>query len=261
MGRVDRALVAATYAAPCAALAHLLYAHGRPPALAALAVVAGATVHIAFFMSVLLHRYFAHGALRASRGVQYALAWLSCLAYQRGPLWWASKHRRHHAHCDAPKDPHSWSRRGWAYAFVGWTLDAGESDVDREFLGALSACPELEHVDRWWVLAPLVYVAAFAAAGVHAAYPLWVLLLCRLITLLFNVEYHPPSAAAPCKATDAVRLLSELVGESHHADHHLFPRRARRPGLDLAYHAFVRPLAALRVVVVWGGEAPSPRLA
>ena len=74
------------------------------------------------------------------------------------------------------------------------------------------------------------------------------LFLCRLITLLFNVEYHPPSQPTTCKSVDVVRVLSEIVGESHHHDHHVHPQRARRPGMDLAYTLFVLPLLKVGLV-------------
>merc|ERR1719469_553638 len=76
-------------------------------------------------MSVSLHRYFAHNAFKCGRGAQFILFCLACLASQGPPLWWASKHRRHHAYCDTELDPHSpvvWSA---AYAWLGWVYLPG----------------------------------------------------------------------------------------------------------------------------------------
>src|SRR5215468_5914002 len=42
------------------------------------------------------HRYFAHKTYRTSRAFQFALALLGASATQKGPLWWAGLHRRHH---------------------------------------------------------------------------------------------------------------------------------------------------------------------
>ena len=46
------------------------------------------------------HRYFAHRAFSTSRIAQFALAFLAQTSAQRGILWWASNHRRHHRYSD-----------------------------------------------------------------------------------------------------------------------------------------------------------------
>ena len=47
-------------------------------------------------MSVCMHRYASHAALKCGRWMNIALCILSCAANQGGPLWWASQHRCHH---------------------------------------------------------------------------------------------------------------------------------------------------------------------
>lgn len=238
-----------SYVLPLVAVVHLAATSGVPSLFSVFCVILGVLVDTSFCMSVLLHRFFSHRAFHTGRTAQLVLAWLSCLAYQMGPLWWASKHRRHHKYCDTPKDPHSWIHLGWLQAWVGWTWDPKECSVDYEFLGALAQFPELKTVDRLWFLPPAALVAALRMAwNVHPAYPLMTMLLCRLATLQFNCEYHPPSdAARSCKSVNIVRFFSEVVGESHHEDHHSHPARARRPGLDVAFHLFITPLVAMRI--------------
>src|SRR2546421_10701109 len=53
------------------------------------------------------HRYFAHRSYKTSRLFQFVLACLGCTALQKGPLWWAAQHRRHHRHSDTEQDAHS----------------------------------------------------------------------------------------------------------------------------------------------------------
>src|SRR5919106_5313045 len=53
------------------------------------------------------HRYFAHRAYKTSRIVQFLLAFLAQTSAQRGALWRAAKHRRHHSHSDTELDVHS----------------------------------------------------------------------------------------------------------------------------------------------------------
>src|SRR5688572_18788453 len=42
------------------------------------------------------HRYFAHRSYKTSRFGQFLLALLAMTCTQRGVLWWASHHRKHH---------------------------------------------------------------------------------------------------------------------------------------------------------------------
>src|ERR671918_2311724 len=66
------------------------------------------------------HRYFAHRAYKTSRIVQFLLAFLAQTSAQRGALWWAAKHRRHHSHSDTEFDVHSPREQGFLYAHLGW---------------------------------------------------------------------------------------------------------------------------------------------
>ena len=75
---------------------------------------------VGFCMSACLHRYFAHAAFKTSRPFQVVLALMGNFTFQGGALWWASKHLRHHKHCDLPDDPHSAKQTSEYYAWLGW---------------------------------------------------------------------------------------------------------------------------------------------
>ena len=128
-----------------------------------------------------------------------------------------------------------------------------EAQPDREYLGSLADRPELEIVDRFWFLMPAVTVySLWKFCGVHCAVPLTAMYSNMLLTLLFNVEYHRPEIEdkkSACKALDNVKFLSELVGESYHHDHHKHPSRAKRPGMDLVFYMFLKPL--LLTTLAW----------
>jgi stearoyl-CoA desaturase (delta-9 desaturase) len=47
-------------------------------------------------------RYLAHRSFRTSRAFQFILTLLGTTATQNGPLWWASRHRRHQ-YSDTPE--------------------------------------------------------------------------------------------------------------------------------------------------------------
>src|SRR5437763_12743807 len=64
------------------------------------------------------HRYFSHRAFKTSRWFQYVLAWLGCSALQKGPLWSAGNHRKHHRYSDQPEDPHSPRIRSLSWSHI-----------------------------------------------------------------------------------------------------------------------------------------------
>lgn len=193
-------------------------------------------------MSMCLHRYFSHGAFTTSRPVQAVIGVVGCLAYQGGPLWWAAKHVRHHHHCDQPKDPHSVVQQGFFYAFVGWTMNPiNLAERDTIYNNAAHFVPELQFLDKFHLAPATVLFSVLETAnkygyGTDRAFIAYSVLLpmlfCRLITLLFNVEYHPAHDPHRCKSVDNPRLLAVLVGEDQHDVHHKCPSKARRSQLD-----------------------------
>ena len=75
-----------------------------------------------FAVTGFYHRFFSHRAFRTSRPMQFVFALLGATAVQRGPLWWASQHRHHHAHADEPGDVHSARQHGFLWSHIGWFL-------------------------------------------------------------------------------------------------------------------------------------------
>lgn len=82
-----------------------------------------------------------------------------------------------------------------SYAWLGWTVNPAEMHIDEEFVGSLGSFPELRVVGAVWWLWPLLFARAvykffgFYNMVLYASTPF---LLARVVTLLFNVEYHPP---------------------------------------------------------------------
>lgn len=214
-------------------------------------------VNVGVSMSICLHRYFSHGAFSTSRSFQVVLAITSCFAGQGGPLWWASKHNRHHAHCDMPNDPHSAKRHGTLYALFGWFYSPREVGVDTAYIKRFSKFPELFIINELWFVPPSVVVlVAHRWWGLHytVAFVTHPMFMAWIVSSWFNIEYHPANASAEpddqaCLAVDRVRLLSEFVGESYHQDHHDYPQKALRPGLDLPGRLIIQPL--LRAGLIW----------
>lgn len=233
-------------------------------------------------MSMCLHRYFAHGAFRTSRAFQFVLGIFGSLALQGGVLWWASKHLRHHKHCDQPQDPHSPTQTSEAYAWLGWLYF--ETHHDWAYLPQRLLTPEMLFINLFFI-APNVMLTLGLVPLVGKE---WALFLCwvpacfgALATTHFNVDYHPVQKKQKGQAVDCVSVNKErgdkgigplrlewlaqrapwmfepLVGEAFHHDHHNFPRRAQRPGIDLPYTMILRPLEQLGII--WDLQQPLPK--
>jgi len=152
---------------PLLACCHLVATEGWPPLVYVPLSFFTMAIYIGLCMSIGLHRYFSHAAFQTSRAGQLALWMVACLAYQNGPLWWASKHRRHHKYCDTPQDPHSWTQTSFLYAWIGWAFSPAEKEIEYEYIQKLATYPELVLLENWplpFVPCIAVRVACFMAA-------------------------------------------------------------------------------------------------
>lgn len=193
-------------------------------------------------MSVCLHRYFSHRAFDTSRTMQFCLGVVSCLAWQGGPLQWADMHLRHHKFCDLPTDPHSVKQSGFWYAFIGWMANPANYKFDRVQYSQIDCTMrtvEMYAIQKFHMIPPITlcmfvqYVAGYHFMIFACLMPM---LLCRFITLLFNVEFHPvDSLSSKCLGIDNSRILARVVGESLHAEHHSHPRQSHRGDMDIPY--------------------------
>ena len=131
----------------------------------ALLVAAGLYMLRMFAITGFYHRYFSHNAFRTSRAAQFAFALLGASGVQRGPLWWASQHRHHHAHADLPQDSHSSLQHGFLWSHMGWFM-ARENFATRTRAGRPPArYPELRFLDRYDALVPALLCVALYAIG------------------------------------------------------------------------------------------------
>ena len=212
------------------------------------------------------HRYFAHRAYRTGRAFQFVLAWLGCSALQKGPLWWAAGHRRHHRNSDRDGDLHS-PREGFWYAHQGWIFDprwgATEVDAIRDF----TRYPELLWLNRWHLVPPVATaVLCFAIGGASGL--LWGFAVSTVV--LWHLTYAINSLAhvwgrRRYETGDDSRnnwLLGILtLGEGWHNNHHHFMASARQGffwwEVDVTYYV-LRARAALGVV--WDLREPPARV-
>ena len=99
------------------------------------------------------HRYFAHRVYRTSRWFQFVLAFLAETSAQRGVLWWAAHHRRHHRFSDQAGDVHSPRLSGFLYAHMLW-LYHGNHATNFDRVRDFAKYPELRFLNRYWLLPP-----------------------------------------------------------------------------------------------------------
>ncbi|HEX6882942.1 MAG TPA: acyl-CoA desaturase [Planctomycetota bacterium] len=236
----------------------------------ALAVAAAWYALRMFAITAFYHRYFSHRAFRTSRAVQFLFALLGSSAVQRGPLWWAAHHRRHHRHSDEAPDAHSPEVDGFWWSHVGWLLARENYRTRIEEVRDLARFPELCFLDRFDALVPLASIAAFYALGTaleHLAPGLgtdgpqmlvWGFVVSTVAlyhcTFAINSIAHR-FGSQPYETRDQSRnnaLLALLtLGEGWHNNHHRYPGAARqgfrRRELDLSWYG-LRVLAALGLV-------------
>ena len=248
-----------TYILPLSLIISLFCLHGLPNITQIFMSFVNIFILTGTAMSATLHRYFSHNSYKTSRLFQFILSIFSTLAYQGGPIWWASKHRRHHKHCDDPYDPHSVVQTNFFYAFIGWTMMEYEQHIDIQFVEKLMKYPELLIVDKYWYLFPwTIWVVSYIYTGMYNTCVFFIapMIGCRLVTLLFNVEYHTPnrnSVPGKCLALDTARFLGDCVGESAHARHHTHPAEIVRqslgpPYFDIPYYMYLMPLQLLGLI-------------
>ena len=209
-----------------------------------------------FGMSAILHRFFSHQAYKTSSAFTVVLLILGSLTNQQSPLWWASKHNRHHKYCDTPRDPHSWSQTNAMYAWIGWTVY--EYKIDWQFVPKRVRTNTLFCVVN--ALHPVWY-GLFVwglSHGIGQSKTFWWYVLptflVNLGTLRFNLIAHPKentntnNTPEKCKATKVPIRLPIFIGESHHKDHHKYPRKAHRPGFDGPYYCMLAPLEMVGII-------------
>jgi len=222
-----------------------------------IAVAAGLYVLRMFAITGFYHRYFSHRAFRTSRALQFVFAVLGASAVQRGPLWWASQHRHHHAHSDGPQDTHSPRQHGFLWAHSGWFM-ARENFATRERLVRdFAKYPELRFLDRYDALVPLLLAALLYALG-GAQLLVWG--FCVSTVLLAHATFTVNSLAHTLGSRryatrDTSRnnwwLAVLTFGEGWHNNHHHYPGSARQGfywwEVDLTWYG-LRLLEALGLI-------------
>ena len=124
-----------------------------------IALCVGLYVARVFAITAGYHRYFSHRGYKTSRAFQFVLAFVGSAALQRGPLWWAAKHREHHRDSDMPADSHSPRQYGFFDSHVGWVYREARSHADMDLIKDFSKYPEIRWIERHQYVPGLIVAA------------------------------------------------------------------------------------------------------
>jgi stearoyl-CoA desaturase (delta-9 desaturase) len=217
---------------------------GWSPAAVGLAL--GLYVVRMFAVTGFYHRYFSHRTFDTSRVAQFAFAVLGASSAQRGPLWWASHHRKHHRFADTADDVHSPKQHGFWWAHMGWITAPGNFPTDLKQVKDLTKYPELVFLDRFDILIPLLLATVLFLAG-GWQFLIWGFFVSTVVlfhcTCFINSLAHVFGRRRYDTADESRNsLLLALItfGEGWHNNHHRFPGSVRQGffwwEIDLTYY-------------------------
>ncbi len=204
------------------------------------------------------HRYFSHRAFRTSRVFQFLLAFLAQSSAQKGVLWWAAHHRRHHKHSDQPEDIHSPVQRGFWYSHLGWLFDEDTQETDMGRIADFARYPELRWLNRYHLVPPTLLAVAIylwlGLGGLLIGFFLSTVLVWHgtfFINSLAHVvgkrRFHTRD-----ESRNNFWLALITLGEGWHNNHHRYQASARNGfyagELDITYLTL---LALSSIGVVW----------
>jgi stearoyl-CoA desaturase (delta-9 desaturase) len=225
-----------------------------------------------FAVTGFYHRYFSHKAFSTSRPFQFVMAVSAMTSMQRGPLWWAAHHRRHHVHSDRPDDVHSPIAQGFWWSHLFWMTSYGHLSTDLSRVPDLARYPELRWLDRFDVVVPAALALLLFLTGelLAATAPslgtnglqlvVWGFVVSTMVllhcTCTINSLAHLIGRrryATNDHSRNSLPLALLTLGEGWHNNHHHYPVSARQGfywwEIDVTYY-LLRGLAA--VGLIWG---------
>jgi stearoyl-CoA desaturase (delta-9 desaturase) len=200
-----------------------------------------------FAITAFYHRYFSHKSFKTNRVWQFVFAVLGNSATQRGPLWWAAHHRKHHKHSDEEADLHSPVKHGFWWSHMGWFTCDAAFKTDYSMVKEWAKFPELRFLNRFDILVPIILGVSLFGIGEALYYfspqletsgaQLFIWGYCISTVLLAHGTFTVNSlnhtwGKRRFKTSDDSRnniwLAIITLGEGWHNNHHRFPVSARQ---------------------------------
>jgi fatty-acid desaturase len=182
------------------------------------------------------HRLLTHRGYKTPKAVEYFLTVCGTLAFEGGPINWVVTHRIHHAHTDAPGDPHTPRDGGW-WAHVGWILRGTAQDHEQAVLWRYAPDLMKDRFHRW--LNQFYYVPLVICGVLLLALGGWSMFMWGVFfritfnlhsTWLVNSATHmwgQRRFATNDDSTNSWWVALLTFGEGWHNNHHAHPTAAR----------------------------------
>ena len=210
-----------------------------------------------FAITGFYHRYFSHRSFQTSRAMQFLFAVIGASSVQRGPLWWAAHHRKHHRHSDTEHDVHSPHHHGFWWSHVGWITSPANFPTDYSQVPDLAKYPELRFIDRFDTLVPLLLAFALYWIG-GLPYLIWGFFISSVVLFHFTCSINSLAhiwGGQRYDTSDQSRnnlfLALLTFGEGWHNNHHKYPGSSRQGffwwEIDLTYYG-LKLLASIRLI-------------
>ncbi len=199
-----------------------------------------------FAITGFYHRYFSHRSFKTSRPVQFLFAVLGASSTQRGPLWWAAHHRKHHRHADTELDVHSPRQHGFWWSHMGWITSAENFPTDMREVRDLARFPELRFLNRFDIVVPVLLATSLFLLG-GWPFLIWGYFVSTVVlfhgTCLINSLAHQLGSRrydTDDDSRNSMLLALITLGEGWHNNHHRYPGAARQGffwwEVDLTYY-------------------------
>jgi stearoyl-CoA desaturase (delta-9 desaturase) len=219
------------------------------------------------------HRYFSHRSFKTSRFVQFLFALLGTMAVQKGPLWWAAHHRRHHKYTDQEGDVHSPVKDGFWWSHVGWVVSRRFDATDWSAIKDFARFRELRWLNTYHVIPGIALAVACFFGGVLFGESGWQWLVWGFVistVLLYHGTFTVNSLAhmwgsRRYKTTDDSRnnfwIALWTGGEGWHNNHHHYMASVKQGffwwEVDFSYYT-LRVMSWFRLV--WDLRMPPEHL-
>ena len=191
------------------------------------------------------HRYFAHRSYKTSRFFQFLLALLGTLAVQKGVLWWAAHHRRHHRTLIRKRISIHLCKGVW-WSHLGWIMTTRYEATDWSRIKDFSKYAELRFLNRFEFPVVIAFaVSLFLVGGLPLIF--WGFVVSTVLlwhgTFCINSLAHL-MGRRPYPTKDGSRnsmfLALITMGEGWHNNHHHYQYSARQGFLwwqiDMSYY-------------------------
>jgi len=218
-----------------------------------------------FFITAGYHRYFSHRSFKTSRVGQFLLAVAAESTAQKGVLWWAGHHRRHHKYSDHEGDIHSVKLDGFWWSHVGWIVgsDPEFDEPDLDNVKDLARYPELRWLQKYNMVPPVALaIVMYLLGGWHLL--LWGFIVSTVMAwhgsfsinslahLIGRRRYQTTD-----ESRNSMMLALLTLGEGWHNNHHHYMTSANQGWrwyeIDITYYV-LRVLGWMRLV--WDIRVP-----